>query len=64
LLIAGVEAPRLVTPGSAPNTWLVRRTDQVTDDEKGKTVLRLRLRRVGGEWTGKIRIRPGTDSGS
>lgn len=64
LLVAGVEAPRLVTPGSAPNAWILRRTDQVTDDEKGKTVFRLRLRRTGGEWKGEMRIRSGMDSGS
>ncbi len=58
LLVAGVEAPRLITPLDPPNAWRIRRTDQVTSDEKGRTVLRLRVRRTGGDsWRGKMVIR-------
>ena len=59
LVVAGVEAPRLITPLVRTNAWHVRRTDQVTTDEKGRTALRLRLRLVGGqEWAGVMRLRP------
>jgi alpha-L-fucosidase len=44
IVIAGVEAPRLIAPLDAPNAWLVQRTDQVTSDEKGRTTLRLCVR--------------------
>ncbi|MCC6142285.1 MAG: alpha-L-fucosidase, partial [Candidatus Hydrogenedentes bacterium] len=43
-LIAGTEAQRLLTQGHAPNTWILQRTDMVTDDAKGVTALRLRIR--------------------
>lgn len=57
LLIAGVEAPRLITPLDRVNAWRILRTDQVTDDERGRTALRLRFRLVGGEtWTGEMRL--------
>lgn len=57
LLIAGVEAPRLITPLEGAQGWIVRRTDQVTADEKGRTALRLRVRYTGGsEWKGEMVI--------
>lgn len=58
LLIAGAEAPRLITPLDRANAWQIRRTDQVTGDEKGHTGLRLRVRRAGGNaWTGDMMVR-------
>ena len=58
LLIAGVEAPRLITPLEQPNTWRIQRTDQVTNDDKGHTGIRLKLRITNGdEWQGEIRVR-------
>ena len=58
LLIAGVEAPRLITPLDRAHAWLVRRTDQVTEDERGSTVLRLRARSSGGTtWKGDLLLR-------
>jgi len=47
LLIADVEAPRHITPLDLPNAWRIQRTDQVTDDEKGVTTLRLQARCLG-----------------
>jgi hypothetical protein len=59
LLIAGVEAPRLITPLDQPNAWRIRRTDQVTEDEKGRTALRLRVRcRGGATWNGEMFVKP------
>lgn len=58
LVIAGVEAPRLISPVDAPNAWLVQRTDQVTNDEKGRTTLRLRVRKTGeDQHLGEMRVR-------
>jgi alpha-L-fucosidase len=58
LIIAGVEAPRLIAPLDAPNAWLVQRTDQVTNDEKGRTTLRLRVRKTSEEQRlGEMRVR-------
>ena len=62
LLIAGVEAPRLIKPLEHPNAWRIQRTDQVTKDEKGKTSLRLKVRRTGGnEWNGDLVLTPAGD---
>ena len=58
LLIAGVEAARHITPLDQPNTWRIQRTDQVTDDEKGRTALHLRVRLTSGkEWMGEMLVR-------
>jgi len=58
LLIAGIEAPRLITPLDRADVWLIRRTDQVTEDEKGRTVLRLKARFSGGTaWKGDMLLR-------
>jgi len=58
LLIAGVEAARLITPLDQANAWRIRRTDQVTEDEKGRTALRLRVRyRGGATWNGEMFLR-------
>ena len=63
LLIAGVEAARLITPLDRPNAWRIRRTDQVTDDEKGRTTLRLRVRyRGGASWRGQMFIKQDSPS--
>ncbi len=60
LLVAGAEAPRLVTPLERPNAWRVLRTDQVVAGEKGRTMLRLAVRIVcGGTWCGEMHIRRG-----
>lgn len=58
-LIAGVEAPRLLESTKRGNVWLLRRTDQVTRDEKGRTALRLRAR-INGEGTvaSELRVQP------
>jgi hypothetical protein len=57
LLIAGTESPRLITPLERSNAWLIRRTDQVTDDEKGCTILRMKVRHTGGAaWKGEMRL--------
>ncbi len=48
LLIAGVEAPRHITPLDRPNAWRIQRTDQVTSDEKGRTTLQLKARCLTG----------------
>lgn len=60
LLIANVEAPRLITPLEQPNAWLIRRTDQVTDDDKGRTALRMNIRFSGGSaWEGTMLSKKG-----
>lgn len=57
-VVARVEAPRLLTTLDMPNAWLLRRTDQVTGDEKGHTALRLRVRlSSGGAWQGEMVLR-------
>jgi alpha-L-fucosidase len=58
LLIAGTEAPRLLTPLNQPNAWQLRRTDQVIEGEKGRTALRLTVRLAGdGAWHGDMVIK-------
>jgi hypothetical protein len=60
LLIAGVEAPRLITRLETGFAWRIRRTDQVTNDAKGRTSLRLRIRsQAGSEWRGEMIVRGG-----
>jgi len=62
LLVAGVEAARLVTPLERPNAWRIRRTDQVTEDAHGHTALRLRLRYTGGTaWKGEMVVLGGAE---
>jgi hypothetical protein len=75
-VIAGTEAPRLISPlnregaggpsaeasgthAEGATAWIIRRTDQVTPDAKGRTALRLTLRLTGaGSWEGDLVIRP------
>lgn len=76
VVIAGTEAPRLISPlnregaggpgaeasgtnAEGATAWIIRRTDQVTPDAKGRTALRLTLRLTGaGSWEGDLVIRP------
>ena len=76
VVIAGTEAPRLISPlnregaggpgaeasgtrAEGATAWIIRRTDQVTPDAKGRTALRLTLRLTGaGSWDGDLLIRP------
>jgi hypothetical protein len=76
VVIAGTEAPRLISPlnregaggpgaeasgthAEGATAWIIRRTDQVTPDAKGKTALRLTVRLTGaGSWEGDLVIRP------
>jgi hypothetical protein len=76
VVIAGTEAPRLISPlnregaggpgaeasgthAEGATAWIIRRTDQVTPDARGKTALRLTLRLTGtGSWEGDLVIRP------
>ena len=76
VVIAGTEAPRLISPlnregaggpgaeasgttAEGATAWIIRRTDQVTPDAKGKTALRLTVRLTGaGSWDGDLVIRP------
>ncbi|NLV46046.1 MAG: alpha-L-fucosidase [Candidatus Hydrogenedentes bacterium] len=61
VLIAGVEAPRHITPLDRPNAWRIQRTDQVTSDEKGRTTLRLRTRCIaGGQCEADLLLREAT----
>lgn len=54
-IIGGAEAPRLITPLDRPNAWVLQRTDQVGEDEKGRTTLRLKVRLTGGSiWKGQM----------
>jgi alpha-L-fucosidase len=58
LLIAGVDAARHITPLEQPNTWRIQRTDQVTNDDKGRTSLRIKTRLTNGSnWQGEMRVR-------
>lgn len=57
-LIAGTEAPRLLTSLDQPNAWQLRRTDQVIEGERGRTTLRMTLRITGnGAWHGDMVVR-------
>ncbi len=51
ILMGGTEAPRLIRSLGRGNAWRISRTDQVTPDEHGVTLLRLELRVRGGEET-------------
>lgn len=44
VVVAGTEAPRLITPAKQPCAWILSRTDQVTEDAQGRTTLRLQVR--------------------
>lgn len=58
LIVAGAEAPRLVSPLQEPDTWIIRRTDQVTADAKGRTTFRLRVRLAHGtSWAGQMLLK-------
>ncbi|MEA3365749.1 MAG: hypothetical protein U9Q79_08940, partial [Candidatus Hydrogenedentes bacterium] len=57
-LIAGTEAPRLLTPLDRSNAWQFRRTDQVIEGEEGRTTLRLTVRLTGnGAWHGDMVVK-------
>ncbi len=57
-VMAGTKAPRLISPLDRPNAWLIRRTDQVTTGEKGRTTLQLTARLAGvGDWEGQLQLR-------
>lgn len=49
IVVAGTEAPRLITQGNRACTWILSRTDQVTDDAQGRTTLRLEVRQKKAE---------------
>jgi hypothetical protein len=59
-VIAGTEAPRLITELNRPQAWNINRTDQVADDLNGRTALRLAVRTKGNNpWKGGLYIRGG-----
>ncbi|MCX6866795.1 MAG: hypothetical protein NTV46_11385, partial [Verrucomicrobia bacterium] len=52
VVVAGTEAPRLITQLKRPTAWILSRTDQVTDDAQGRTTLRLEARKKNTEASG------------
>jgi len=57
-VMAGTEAPRLITKLTRPHAWNINRTAQVTPDPKGRTGLRVVARTKGNDpWKGTLRIR-------
>jgi hypothetical protein len=52
VVVAGTEAPRLITQTKRPCAWILSRTDQVTDDVQGRTTLRLQVRKKKAETSG------------
>ncbi|MCP4644195.1 MAG: alpha-L-fucosidase [bacterium] len=58
VVVAGTEADRLITKLDRGMAWLIRRTDQVTPDERGRTVLRIVARFTGdGEREDRLYVR-------
>jgi len=58
VVMAGTEAPRLITALDRPLRWNINRTAQVTSDKQGRTTLRIVARLVGdGIWDGELVIR-------
>jgi hypothetical protein len=53
VVIAGTEAPRLITQTKRLYAWILSRTDQVTDDAQPQTTLRLRVRNKKTEVNGR-----------
>jgi alpha-L-fucosidase len=57
-VMAGTEAPRLITKLARPHAWNINRTAQVTADPKGRTGLRVVVRAEGGDpWRGTLHVR-------
>ncbi len=58
VLMAGTEAPRLISQLERPLTWNINRTAQVTPDAKGATTFRVTVRTASGrDWQGRLFIR-------